>query len=88
MKQKLQRLCRIANTAMAAVPSLAGRVRMGLLIAIMMPIGAWAQNSTPTYIASIGVAQDGSSGIPSLLKTVRYFLPLPSTETSQWSPST
>ncbi len=62
MKQKLQRLCRIANTAMAAVPSLAGRVRMGLLIAIMMPVGAWAQNSTPTYIASIGVAQDGSSG--------------------------
>ena len=62
MKQKLQRLCRIANTAMAAVPSLAGRVRMGLLIAIMIPVGAWAQNSTPTYIASIGVAQDGSSG--------------------------
>lgn len=62
MKQKLQQLCRIANTAMAAVPSLAGRVRVGLLIAIMMPVGAWAQNSTPTYIASIGVAQDGSSG--------------------------
>lgn len=62
MKQKLQRLCRIANTAMSAVPSLAGRVRVGLLIAIMMPVGAWAQNSTPTYIASIGVAQDGSSG--------------------------
>lgn len=62
MKQKLQQLCRIVNTAMSAVPSLAGRVRMGLLLAIMMPIGAWAQNSTPTYIASIGVAQDGSSG--------------------------
>ncbi len=61
MKRTLQQLSRIVNTAMSAVPSL-GRVRVGLLLAIMMPIGAWAQNSTPTYIASIGIAQDGSSG--------------------------
>ena len=65
MKRTLQQLSSIANTAMTVSLPLGG-VRRGLLllalVAIMMPSGAWAQNSTPTYIASIGVAQDGSSG--------------------------
>lgn len=65
MKRTLQQLSSIVNTAMTVSLPLGG-VRRGLLllalVAIMMPSGAWAQNSTPTYIASIGVAQDGSSG--------------------------
>ena len=49
MKRTLQKFSNIVSHAMSAIPSLTGRGRVGLLlalVAIMMPIGAWAAAAT------------------------------------------